>query len=114
MRILRFFAVFAAQNDGIWRGLGIFSQPLRMSGSPSLPPPLPLVAGRLQLRDVHLLPHVRDAPSGEVRDVDHLALLPVAQLAAIVARGGTIGAARPRMMHDIARLEVALVAGLLE
>ena len=31
MRILRFFAVFAAQNDGIWRGLAIFSQPLRVT-----------------------------------------------------------------------------------
>src|SRR2546430_15157888 len=31
MRILRFFAVFAAQNDDIWRGLAIFSQPLRMT-----------------------------------------------------------------------------------
>src|SRR5947207_8264364 len=31
MRILRFFAVFAAQNDGIRRGLAIFSQPLGMT-----------------------------------------------------------------------------------
>src|SRR5438045_1349683 len=45
MRILRFFAVFAAQNDGIWRGLAISSQPLRMTDNSPMSSVDPFVPG---------------------------------------------------------------------
>src|SRR5262245_173209 len=87
---------------------------VRTPTSPQLPPPLRLLVRRRERGDVHLLPHVFDGPTGEVRDVDRFALLPVAQVAAVVPRGGTVTRPGPRMVEDVAGLEVAAVAGLLE
>src|SRR5213592_358998 len=62
----------------------------------------------------HSFSHIRDLPSRQVRHVDRLALAALAQLARVVARRGAVGRSRPRMMQNVARLEVAAVAGLLE
>src|SRR2546427_11760107 len=82
-----------------------------MTGSPQALPP---VLCRRRLGDVHLLPHVRDLPSGQAGGVLRFFFLTLAQRAPVLLRGVAGGVAGPRMMEDVARLEVLSVARLLK
>src|SRR5204863_9273503 len=66
-------------------------------------------------RVLHSFPTRRSSDlSRQARGVLRFLLLPLAQRAAVVVPGAASGVAGPRVMEDVAGLEVLLVAGLLE
>src|SRR5712671_2291819 len=79
-----------------------------------LPPFLLALCGTGTRRQIHLPAHRVDVPTGQLGEVARFLLAALFECAAIFAAGGAVGCAGPRMMQNVARLEVRAVAGGLE